>query len=233
MYGTFTTKMNDKSINVLNKIYKLPDELWITIINHYCLDFTLACLNTQFYDVFHVILLDSVGKLYITYKNNIYNFNSLYTNTSLLLSYKHNKSLPIQNKINTCILSHPHAYNILKTVENKTITNEINEQHFIFLSQIYNYPYESILSWKVKGYCCLGIYIPCFVVSCPCWCPYVCYDVVTHLMGRDDDFVYKVFQPLSVTDITTKRYYDPCDFSKYIRGTLCMYDEPKSKSPWY
>lgn len=235
MYGTFTP-MNEKSIDALNIIHKLPRELWIEIINYYRIDFKLACINKQFYEVFSVILLETIQhKFYFTpypyYHNNANghrdNFHKLHHYTSILVSYKeYNPAL--QHKIDIMINNHLHAIDILKNVKNLVINNNIDEQQFMFLSNVYHYPYQSILEWKIKGYCCLGAYLPFFIACCPIWCPGNCYRCLCHICDEDDTDVYKSFQPFSVLDVNKKRYYNPCDFSKYFTGNCLTFDEPKA-----
>ena len=236
MYGTFKQKMNDKSIDVLNKIAELPSELWIQIMGN-CITFNIACLNKQFYDAFHTILLDKLDKVYLKCETQLYNYHkkswenycALYQNTMLLLSYRKGKTKSVKDTIDACISNHPHAYSILKYIDRESLIldNGVNEKQYIFLCDIYHYPYQSILEWKVKGYCCLAVYLPCFIALCPIWCPINCYNVAKHPL-REDDHIYKVCQPFNVCFTKSKKYYDPCDFDKYVSGDLCTFDEPRA-----
>lgn len=241
MYGTFTQKPSDQSIELLNTIYILPKEIWITIINYYCIDFTIACINKRFYDTFHIILLDNIDKLYFKFdtsgtyhcqKNIRRNFHVLYENTLLLSTYAKDKPPYLQNIIHAQISNHPYAHDILNNVEKLILKDEIDEQQFIYLSKKYHYDYETILAWRAKGCCCLTAYLPCFIVACPMccpiWCPYIIYDTLIHCMDVDDTYVYKPLQPFSVLKLNNKRYYDPCDFSKYFKGYLCSFDEVRA-----
>lgn len=243
MYGTFsfTQKTLNRSIETLNKIHIFPAEIWVEIMNHYCIDFTIACINKQFYDAFHYILLDHLKKLYYKfdtnntryYEGNIrLNFHLLYYNTKLLVLYMKDKPDCVKEVVTAQITNHQHAHKILNSVKNLTLNGEIDESQFIFLSDIYHYDYETILAWRLKGGCCLVAYLPFFItlcpLCCPIWCPYIVYNTVTHFMEVDDTNVYKPLQPFNVLSLDKKRYYDPCDFSKYMHGNICSFDEPKA-----
>lgn len=87
--------------------------------------------------------------------------------------------------------------------------NKISEKDYIYLSDIYDYNYESVCMWKCKWYTCLTCYIPLLIGCAPviCLCsPCIAFneflESCNHDPGEYDGPIWSI--PFDVCDIKNK-----------------------------
>lgn len=103
-----------------------------------------------------------------------WHFNKLLKCTQLALHFcKRKYPTEINDKARMVIKNNTKcAIHVLRSCEHKICQKEnpINEDDFIFLSDIYEYDYESVCMWKFTGWTSIACYIPCLIACCPVLC---------------------------------------------------------------
>ena len=161
------------------------------------------------------LMFDKFVSNYDPFRDYCYKmFNCLLRYTQCIMKYKNGNSREIKLIIkNKKIIANETLKQCEKSIsywsDDGGDRQIIEERNFIYLSNIYDYEYETSQMWRLKGCMCFTCYISAIVACCPLICvscPCICWYKINYCTGSVGT-CFGLCKPLSALNIDKKKFH--------------------------